>query len=198
MCCPANFCWQDARPLSELGLHGGGVLARTCLPEGGVAGACCDQSAAFSYISVPEWMSYWQCSPPVRAGDVWTLLPADLRGALRKWDYVFPRYLRLAMGSSYSVRILMLINITRIGRVLWHGQLPLAKGSRANEGPDVWLREIQELRRRPYRTLVVLHQYSGRRRWGDVEYWAKELASEHAWGLHFTSADSGTAPAWKM
>ena len=87
----------------------------------------------------------------------------------------------------------MLVNITRIGRVLWDGQVTLAKGSRASEGPDVWLLEVQELRRRPYRTLVVLHQYSGRRRWGDVEYWAKELAAEHAWGLHFTSADSGTA-----
>ena len=61
-------------------------------------------------------MAYWVCAPPVRAALVWDLLPTKICERLRPGSWTFPRYTRLAMGSSQSVHIIMSINITVIGR----------------------------------------------------------------------------------
>ena len=105
MCCPANYCLEDVRPRDDLGLYGGGLLSKLLLPAGGVAGACFDQTSAFSYIEVPDWLFFWQCCPPVRCSSVWSLLPQEIRANVQPYHFIFPRYRRLAMGFSHSVRI---------------------------------------------------------------------------------------------
>ncbi len=77
-----------------------------------------DESNTFTAVLVPPWMRRWCCAPPLRAGDVWNLLPDKLRGRCTKASWVFPRYCRLAMGSSHSVHILMAINTHTIGKAL--------------------------------------------------------------------------------
>ena len=37
-------------------------------------------------------------------------------------SWIFPRYLRLAMGGSHSVHLLMTVNLSRVGRILWNAR----------------------------------------------------------------------------
>ncbi|CAE7904063.1 unnamed protein product, partial [Symbiodinium sp. KB8] len=67
---------------------------------------------------VPEWMIPYQAVPPIPAGDVWELLPQALRGTVGVSDWVCPCYMRLPMGCSHSVHILMSINLRIIGMTL--------------------------------------------------------------------------------
>ena len=60
----------------------------------------------------------WNCTPPIRAAQVWDIPPANLRCDLKPHQWVFPAYQRLAMGGSHPVHILMDINTTAIGRAL--------------------------------------------------------------------------------
>lgn len=50
------------------------------------------------------------------------LLPADLQLHFHdsRHSFVAPKYVRLAMGGSHSVYILMRINLHRIGQMLFH------------------------------------------------------------------------------
>ena len=70
-------------------------------------------------IRTPPWFWDWCAAPPVRAGDVWRLLPAGLRAVSEPFDWIAPCYTRLAMGGSHSVHLLMQVNFEAVGRALW-------------------------------------------------------------------------------
>ena len=168
MCVPGNYLMEDGKSAVELGLHGGAALGRTMIDrsEGGLAVASLDQSNAFSSVKVPEWMSYFQCCPALRASVVWHLLPESYRKVLTPQSWVYPRYRRLAMGSSHSVKILMGINMHCVGRLLFGRRQLAMPPSRAYDSPRQWLKEIQHVRRGDVRVIVILHQYSGATRKG--------------------------------
>ncbi|CAE7522621.1 unnamed protein product, partial [Symbiodinium microadriaticum] len=100
------------------GMTGAGALSRLHLERPGLQAAVCDQSNAFTSVLVPEWMIPYQAVPPIPAGDVWELLPQALRGTVGLSDWVCPCYMRLPMGCSHSVHILMSINLRIIGMTL--------------------------------------------------------------------------------
>ena len=121
MQCAANYAFQDPRDRADLGMGGGGALCRIRVPSDHIAASACDEDTAFTYVKVPEWMSAWQAGPPVRASEVLSLLPEDVKIRLSNFsDFVAPRYVRLAMGGSHSVYILMRINLQHIGRSLFN------------------------------------------------------------------------------
>ena len=57
-------------------------------------------------------------STPVRAQGVWGALNVGSRGRTHKFDFVYPRYIRLVMGSTHSVNVLMRINTRCVGIAL--------------------------------------------------------------------------------
>ncbi len=119
MQCAANYAFQDPRDRADLGMGGGGALCRLRVPSDHIATSACDEDTAFTYVKVPEWMSAWQAGPPLQAFEVQSLLPEEVKGSLNSLsDFVAPRYVRLAMGGSHSVYILMRINLEHIGRSL--------------------------------------------------------------------------------
>ena len=59
--------------------------------------------------------------PPLRAVDLWDVLPEDFRRGLALDEWVYPCSTRLAMGASHAVHIIMNINLTAVGRTLWSG-----------------------------------------------------------------------------
>ena len=118
MTCAANYLWSSAKDRSELGMMGGGGLAAIYAADGQAQMAAWDQSSAFTAVETPEWFWPWMAVPPVRASHVWHRLPPSLRADIAPWSWVFPRYTRLAMGSSHSVHILMSINLEIVGRTL--------------------------------------------------------------------------------
>eukprot|EP00959_Pyramimonas_sp_CCMP1952_P401293 8408608-Pyramimonas_sp.AAC.1 len=48
--------------------------------------ARCDESSAFSSVSLPEWVWPWMATPAVPAFLVWNLLSPAMRAGLREWD----------------------------------------------------------------------------------------------------------------
>ncbi|CAE7791178.1 unnamed protein product [Symbiodinium sp. CCMP2592] len=123
MCCSFNYLLSDVEARSRLGMTGAGALARAHLEKPGLKAAVCDQSNAFTSVLVPEWMIPYQAVPPIPAGDVWELLPRRLRDDLSASDWVCPCYMRLPMGCSHSVHILMNINLRIIGMTLSSSKL---------------------------------------------------------------------------
>ena len=123
MCCSFNFLLSEVEPRSRLGMTGAGALARAHFEKPGVKAAVCDQSNAFTSVLVPDWMIPYQAVPPIPAGDVWKLLPQQLRDGLLVSDWVCPCYMRLPMGCSHSVHILMSINLRIIGMTLASSKL---------------------------------------------------------------------------
>ena len=117
----ANYMFGDPTRRAHLGMGGGSSLGRCFVSNDHMAVAACDEDSAFTYVKIPTWMSYWQAGPPVKASVAWKLLPAQLQQKISDPDAIFvaPRYLRLAMGGSHSVYILMRINLHHIGRTLF-------------------------------------------------------------------------------
>ena len=122
MQCAANYMFADPTSRADLGMSGGSAISRCFVEEDKVAVSACDEDSAFTHVRVPTWMSYWQAGPPVLAEKAWDLLPPDLRGQVDDPSRVFvsPRYLRLAMGGSHSVYILMRINLHHVGQALFN------------------------------------------------------------------------------
>ena len=118
MCCPANYALADPRSRGDHGLHGGAAFDGMLAPSGVWAVSSFDEDNAFTRVRVPEWMTRWQCAPPVRAWEVWALLDADTRAEVQPLSWVAPAYQRLAMGSAHSVHILMSINLRIAGEAL--------------------------------------------------------------------------------
>ena len=123
MCCSFNYLLADVDERSRLGMTGAGALSSVHLDQAGLQVAVCDQSNAFTSVLVPEWMIVYQAVPPLPARDVWELLPQGLQDTLQAHDWVCPCYLRLPMGCSHSVHILMSINLKIIGMTLRSSRL---------------------------------------------------------------------------
>ena len=115
MTCATNYWWNDATKRADFGLHGGGALGRVLVEGGDLVKASFDLSNAFTSILTPSWMWSWMAVPPVRAGAVWSKLGDELRKELQPHSWVYPLYMRLPMGCSHSVHILMHIVFERVG-----------------------------------------------------------------------------------
>ena len=118
----SNYVFEDATNRADIGMGGGSSLSRCHVASDSMAVASCDEDSAFTYVKVPEWMAAWQSGPPVKAAVVWNLLSSNLRSQITSplLEYVAPKYLRLAMGGSHSVYILMRINLHHVGRTLFN------------------------------------------------------------------------------
>ena len=122
MQCAANYMFGDPAERAHLGMGGGSSLARCFLKADSMEVAACDEDSAFTYVKVPAWMAAWQAAPPILASDAWDLLDDSLKLQIPfpNTTYVAPKYLRLAMGGSHSVYILMRINLHHIGSTLFN------------------------------------------------------------------------------
>ena len=122
MQCAANYMFGDPTARAHLGMGGGSSLSRVFVTGDNMEVAACDEDSAFTYVKVPPWMARWQATPPVLAIDAWDLLDSGLRESIPSpsTTHVAPKYLRLAMGGSHSVYILMRINIHHVGSTLFN------------------------------------------------------------------------------
>jgi hypothetical protein len=106
------------RDRAELGMVGAGAVTR-CNSEGApIATFSCNESDTFTKVLTPSWLWPWFACPPVRACLVWDLLPVAVRALCDAATWVSPQYMRLPMGCSHSVHILMQINLRYIETVL--------------------------------------------------------------------------------
>ena len=87
--------------------------------------AICDQSQAFTKLLVPAWLLKYQAAPRLSAKLVFHLLPALLQASVSAETLVCACYMRLAMGVSHAVHILMLVNFRLLNSAL-HSQRYLA------------------------------------------------------------------------
>ena len=122
-----------------MGMDGAGAINRVHAEGLAVEVAACDQSNAFTEVLCPKWFYPYQAVPPVVAAEVWDLLPMAVQFRVAKHDLVSPVYMRLPMGSSHSVHILMSINLQIIGRTLYSF---LQRG--ATPGADMPAEECKE------------------------------------------------------
>ena len=131
----SNYMFSDPSERAQLGMHGGAALSRCFVETDHLGVALCDEDSAFTFVSVPKWMTHWQGGPPVVASKAWHLLPDAVKARIQdpSRQFVSPRYLRLAMGGSHSVYILMRINLHHIGKTLMH----YANSLRAPTATDV-------------------------------------------------------------
>ena len=131
-----NYIWVDVRHRAALGMRGGEALSGLHVPGDDIEVAVCDESNAFTSVLTPAWMHGWCAAPPIRAALVWSRLPQSLRQRINMATFIFPLYMRLAMGSSHSVFILMAINMALIGRSLLASRRMGGLGN-AGTGADV-------------------------------------------------------------
>ena len=89
MCVPANYCMTSAKERADHGLLGGGVLSQMVVPSDRLAAGAFDESNAFTAVRIPEWLSFWQSTPPVLAMHLWNVLPAELR---ERFAYYFEKF----------------------------------------------------------------------------------------------------------
>ena len=99
-------------------MAGGAALSLTHSEDDRLACSACDQSNAFTYVLTPQWLWPFFATPPVLAMLVWHLLDEALKARIDKMTLVSAQYMRLPMGCSHSVFILMSINMRYIGMVL--------------------------------------------------------------------------------
>ena len=121
MQCAANYMFADPTVRADLCMGGGSAISRCFVEAEAMSVSACDEDSAFTHVRVPLWMTYWQAGPPVRAEAAWHLLPQEVRDQICQphATFVSPRYLRLAMGGSHSVYILMRINLHQVGKSLF-------------------------------------------------------------------------------
>ena len=119
MGCATNYMWSDVRERSQLGMLGGAALSQAFVPGGSWHLSAFDESNAFTFVMVPEWMFFWQAAPPLKASMVWNLLSDELKDEIGREGMAYPLYMRLPMGLSHSVHILMSINTAAVGRAIY-------------------------------------------------------------------------------
>ena len=121
MQCASNYMFTDVRQRADIGMGGGGSLARLSVPSDHLAISASDEDSAFTFVEVPFWMRAWQALPAVHAYKVWSLLPSSLQSQITDplSTFVSPLYTRLAMGGSHSVYVLMAINLRSVGSALF-------------------------------------------------------------------------------
>ena len=113
-----NYRWGDVRRRHNHGLLGGTAMSRLHVANDQWAVSCFDESNAFSSILMPVWMRRWCAAPPVRARDIWSRLTPAVRERVTGATPIYPRFCRLAMRGSHSVRIMMCINLYTVGKLL--------------------------------------------------------------------------------
>ena len=118
MACPTTYIMTDPRRRADEGMRGAEAVCSMHSQGSDLAVAALDESNAFSFVSTPSWM--WPCfsTPAVRAIEVWSVIPAEIRARCAPHELVAAQYQRLAMGFSHSVHILMTINMRHSGGVL--------------------------------------------------------------------------------
>jgi len=158
MSCSTNAQWSDPRVRRRLGLFGGGVLCGVLVPHDAFDLAVCDASNAFTRIATPEWWWPWFATPPVAAGEVWDLLDDDLRARVEWHTPVSAQYMRLGMGCSHSVNILMDIGLRASGEAFRASAALTEKTLGAVERPsaNAWLAQVQTAAAARTRCLVIL------------------------------------------
>ncbi len=109
MACPTNYMMTDPRRRADEGMRGAEAICSLHSQGSDLAVAALDESNAFSFVSTPSWMWPWFSTPPVRAIEVWSVLPAELRARCAPHELVAAQYQRLVLGFSHSVHILMTI-----------------------------------------------------------------------------------------
>ena len=118
MQCPANYLMIDPATRASYGLHGGLALSRAQVASGTWKFAVFDQDNALTRILVPFWMVKYVCAPPIQAIHVWGILPESIKDTIGPNDFVAPGCMRLAMGGTHSVHILMSISFYACGKIL--------------------------------------------------------------------------------
>jgi hypothetical protein len=118
MSCTFNYMLRDVKLRSNLGMEGAGALSRFMVDGKAACFSACDQSQSFTSVLVPDWMHKYLACPPIPASAVWNKISADLRSRLQGHELICPCYMRLPMGCSDSVHILMNINLQSIGNTL--------------------------------------------------------------------------------
>ena len=165
----SNYMFEDVTNRAHLGMGGGSSLSR-CFVEGNhMQVAAYDEDSAFTYVRIPQWMTYWQAGPPVKAALAWPLLAPDLRNKILDPDctFVSPRYLRLAMGGSHSVYILMRINMHHIGSTLFNYASRIHLASNDHDVSD------QDARLEPLATAEGEDPSSDMVHWIDDDAWVE-------------------------
>ena len=99
----------------------GGALTRLHSESGCWDAAICDQSQAITKLLVPAWLRKCQAAPPLPAKLFLHLLPALVQASVAPETLVCACYMRLAMGVSHAVHILMLVNFRLLNCAL-HSQ----------------------------------------------------------------------------
>lgn len=79
MSCATNYWWCDVRRRASHGLWGAGALSALHAPGDSWAVSAFDESNAFSWVRTPRWMWAWFAAPPLRAVELWDILPLALR-----------------------------------------------------------------------------------------------------------------------
>jgi hypothetical protein len=111
----ANYKLGPVRRSQSLGLYGGASIGSIILDHDSMYTAIFDQENAFSYIVVPIWLALHQALPKVRASEI----GSHITGLNVPGDcWIRPCYLRLAMGSTHSVDIIIAINRHSVGCAL--------------------------------------------------------------------------------
>ena len=118
MACPANYLMSDPKSRADEGMRGAAAITSMHACNQSVDVASLDESNAFSYVITPEWMWPYFSTPPLRAIEVWNVLPANVRAQCSADTLVSAQYQRLPMGFTHSVHILMNINMRQIGITL--------------------------------------------------------------------------------
>ena len=136
----SNYMFSDPTERAQLGMHGGAALSRCFIGSDKLSVAICDEDSAFTFVRVPQWMTYWQAGPPVLAITAWALIPDTLKAQIPEphHTYVAPRYLRLAMGGSHSVYILMRINLHHIGQTMLNYTMNIRKRHPESQDDACW------------------------------------------------------------
>eukprot|EP00439_Symbiodinium_sp_Y106_P030950 s4025_g3.t1 len=197
---------KQLRARSRLGMTGAGALARAHLEKPGLKAAVCDQSNAFTSVLVPEWMVPYQAVPPIPAGDVWELLPQQLRDSLSVSDWVCPCYMRLPMGCSpvavedYDIEQRPPDVLFGCSDSEWWERFDSRGSSRAEAGYSVeeWWQAIRKTRRAPNRVFVIMHLFGGERRLEDIHFFVERLAEEAGLTVLMATVDLATDHRWDL
>ena len=107
----------DIRHRAEHGLRGGEALSAVFVPSDILEISVFDESNAFTWIRTPNWMHSWIVAPPVLARDVWSLLDAETKRAVKSLLVALHIILRLARCASVSRSITLHVIILIISAI---------------------------------------------------------------------------------
>jgi len=164
MAVSTNAQWRDPRSRRRLGMAGGGVFGSLAIAGSSWAVSAFDAEHAFTRVLTPEWWWPWFATPAVLAWEVWELLEPEVRQRVGRTTAICPQYMRLAMGGSHAVAILMCIGLRCAGEALTAGrpwaESALRKGLEAHE--SAWETALRDARCAGSRQLTVVVAHLGK------------------------------------